>query len=72
MTLTKLMNKLHSAKEIYCAEKSLGSINIAEKGSSSRPKSKGKGKKKDGKNKPSTTQDGKPKCKCFKCGQKYH
>ncbi|KAH9769280.1 Integrase catalytic domain-containing protein [Citrus sinensis] len=44
MTLTELMNELHSAEEIYRAEKSLGSINIAEKGSSSRPNPKGKGK----------------------------
>ncbi|KAH9707912.1 BED-type domain-containing protein [Citrus sinensis] len=39
------MNELHSAEEIYRAEKSLGSINITEKASSSRPKSKGKGRK---------------------------
>ena len=46
MTLTELMNELHSTEEIYRAKKSLGSINIAEKGSSFRPKPKGKGKKK--------------------------
>ena len=50
MTLTELMNGLHSAEEIYHAEKSLGSINITEKGSSSRPKTKGS-KKKAGKKK---------------------
>ncbi|KAH9670831.1 hypothetical protein KPL70_017127 [Citrus sinensis] len=72
MTLTELMNELHSAEEIYRAEKSLGSINITEKGSSSGPKPKGKGKKKAGKKRPSTKQDGKPKGKCFKCGQKGH
>ena len=72
MTLTELMNELHSVEEIYRAEKSLGSINITEKSSSSRPKPKGKGKKKAGKKKPSTKQDGKPKDKCFKCGQKGH
>ncbi|KAH9651080.1 hypothetical protein KPL70_026615 [Citrus sinensis] len=43
MTLTELMNELNSAEDIYRVEKSLGSINIAEKGSSSRPKPKGKG-----------------------------
>ncbi|XP_024046546.1 uncharacterized protein LOC112499346 [Citrus sinensis] len=43
MTLTELMNELHSVEEIYCSEKSLRSINITEKASSSRPKSKGKG-----------------------------
>ncbi|KAH9752503.1 Integrase catalytic domain-containing protein [Citrus sinensis] len=58
--------------QIYRAEKSLGSINITEKSSSSGPKPKGKGKKKAGKKKPSTKQDGKPKGKCFKCGQKGH
>ncbi|KAH9752611.1 hypothetical protein KPL71_014762 [Citrus sinensis] len=31
MTLTELMNELHSAEEIYCTEKSLGSIKIANK-----------------------------------------
>ncbi|KAH9753635.1 hypothetical protein KPL71_015142 [Citrus sinensis] len=72
MTLTELMNELHSAEEIYRAEKSLGSINITEKSSSSGPKPKGKGKKKAGKKRPSTKQDGKPKGKCFKCGQKGH
>ncbi|XP_052297032.1 uncharacterized protein LOC127902236 [Citrus sinensis] len=61
ITLTKLMNELHSAEEIYRAEKSLGSINIAEKGSSSKPKPKGKGKKKAGKKRPFTKQDGKSK-----------
>ena len=54
MILTELMNELYSAEEIYRADKSLGSINIAEKSSSSRPKSKGKGKKKAGKKGPST------------------
>ena len=49
MTLIELMNEFHSAEEIYRAEKSLRSINIAEKCSSSRPKLKGKGKKKAGK-----------------------
>ncbi|KAH9705191.1 hypothetical protein KPL70_011781 [Citrus sinensis] len=58
--------------EIYRAEKFLGSINIIEKSSSSGPKPKGKGKKKAGKKRPSTKQDGKPKGKCFKCGQKGH
>ncbi|KAH9697148.1 hypothetical protein KPL71_023495 [Citrus sinensis] len=72
MTLTELMNELHSAEKIYRAEKSLGSINITEKSSSSGPKPKGKGKKKAGKKRPSTNQDGKPKGKCFKCGQKGH
>ncbi|XP_052288067.1 uncharacterized protein LOC127899130 [Citrus sinensis] len=72
MTLTELINELHSAEEIYHAEKSLGSINITEKCSSSRPKLKGKGKKKAGKKRLSTNQDGKPKGKCFKCGQKGH
>ncbi|KAH9671204.1 hypothetical protein KPL70_017270 [Citrus sinensis] len=72
MTLTELMNKLHSTEEIYRAEKSLGSINITEKSSSSGPKPKSKGKKKAGKKRPSTKQDGKPKGKCFKCGQKGH
>ncbi|KAH9734858.1 Integrase catalytic domain-containing protein [Citrus sinensis] len=61
MTLTELMNELHSAVEIYRVEKSLGSINITEKSSSSGPKPKGKGKKKVGKKRPSTKQDGKPK-----------
>ncbi|XP_024038280.1 uncharacterized protein LOC112097327 [Citrus clementina] len=42
ITLTELMNELHSAEEIYRAEKSLGSINITEKSSSSGPKPKGK------------------------------
>ena len=42
MTLTELMNELHYAEEIYHAEKSLGSINITVKSSSSRPKPKGK------------------------------
>ena len=63
MTLTELMNELHSVEEIYRSEKSLGSINIAERGSSSRPKPKGKGKKKAEKKRPSTKQDGKPKGK---------
>ncbi|KAH9704344.1 hypothetical protein KPL70_011418 [Citrus sinensis] len=72
MTLTELMNELHSAEEIYRDEKSLGSINITEKSSSFGPKPKGKGKKKAGKKRPSTKQDGKPKGKCFKCGQKGH
>ena len=72
ITLTELMNELHSTEEIYRAEKSLGSINIAEKCSSSRPKPKGKGKKKVGKKKLSIKQDSKPKGKCFKCGQKGH
>ncbi|KAH9670955.1 hypothetical protein KPL70_017162 [Citrus sinensis] len=72
MNLTKLMNELHSAEEIYRTEKSLGSINITEKSSSSGPKPKGKGKKKARKNKPFTKQDGKPKGKCFKFGQKGH
>ncbi|KAH9671402.1 Integrase catalytic domain-containing protein [Citrus sinensis] len=49
MTLTELTNELHSAEEIYRAEKSLGIINITEKSSSSGPKPKGKGKKKAGK-----------------------
>ena len=49
MTLNELMNELRSAKEIYRVEKSPGSINIDEKGSSSRPKLKDKGKKKVGK-----------------------
>ena len=31
MTLTELMNELHSAEEIYRNEKFLGSINIVEK-----------------------------------------
>ena len=57
MTLTELMNELHSAEEIYRAEKSLGSINIAEKASSFRPKSKGKCKKKAGKKGLSTKQE---------------
>ncbi|KAH9724536.1 Integrase catalytic domain-containing protein [Citrus sinensis] len=72
MTLTELINELHSAEEIYRAEKSLGSINIIVKSSSFRPKPKGKSKKKAGKKKLSTKQDGKPKGKCFKCGQKVH
>lgn len=72
MTLTELINELHSAEEIYRAKKSLGIINITEKSSSSGPKLKGKGKKKAGKKRPSTKQDGKPKGKCFKCGQKSH
>ena len=72
MTLIELMNELHSAEEIYRADKSLRSINITEKSLSSGPKAKGKGKKKVGKKKPSTKQDDKPKGKCFKCGQKGH
>ncbi|KAH9679182.1 Integrase catalytic domain-containing protein [Citrus sinensis] len=72
MTLTELMNELHSAEEIYRAKKSVGSINITEKSLSSGPKPKGKSKKKAGKKRPSTKQDGKPKGKCFKCGQKGH
>ena len=58
MTLTELMNELHSAEEMYRVEKSLGSINIGEKASSSRPKSKDKSKKKARKKRPSTKQDG--------------
>ena len=69
MTLTELMSELHSAKEICRPEKSLRSINIAKKGSS-RLKPKGKGKKKAGKKRSSTKQDGKSKGKCFKYGQK--
>ncbi|XP_024033527.1 uncharacterized protein LOC112095660 [Citrus clementina] len=72
MTLTELINELHYAEDIYRAEKSLGNINIAKKGSSSRLKPKGKCKKKAGKKRPSTKQDGKPKGKCFKCGHKCH
>ena len=53
MTLTELMNELHLAEEIYHAEKSQGSINLTEKGTSSKPKLKGK-KKKAGKKKQST------------------
>ena len=73
-----MINKLNSTEDICCAKKSLGSINIVEKCSFSKPKPKGKGKKKDGKKKPSTKQDGKKKPftkqdgkskgKCFKCG----
>ena len=47
------MNELHLAEEIYHAKKSQGSINLTEKGTSSKPKLKGK-KKKTGKKKPST------------------
>ena len=70
MILIELMNELHSAEEIYRAEKFLESINIIKKGYSSKPKPKGKGKKKARKKRPFTKQDGKPKGKCFKCGQK--
>ena len=72
ITLTELMNEIHSAEEIYYTEKSLGSINIAENDFSSRPKPKGNGKNKVGKKKPSTKLHGKPKGKCFKCRQKKH
>ena len=70
MTLTELMNELHSGEEIYLAEKSQGSINLTKKILFLSLNQKAK-RRKLGKIM-STKKDGKPKGKCFKCGQNGH
>ena len=69
MTLTELMNELHSAEKTYIAKKSWGNINLTERCNSFEPKSKDKGKKNVRKKKISTKKNSKLKSKCFKCGQ---
>ena len=70
LTMTEMMNKLHSAKEILIKT---GSINMAKV--KAKPRNNGpdaKMTKKVGLKRPSTKKNGKPKGKCFKCREKSH
>ena len=67
MTLIELMHELHAIEEFYHSRK------LPEKGFSSRLKSKDKNEQaRVGIGKLSTKRSGKPKGKCYKCGQKGH
>ncbi|KAH9780743.1 hypothetical protein KPL71_008200 [Citrus sinensis] len=67
MTLIELMQELHAIEEFYHSRK------LPEKGFSSRLKSKDKNEQaRVGIGKLSTNRSGKPKGKCYKCGQKGH
>ena len=67
MTLIKLMHELHAIEEFYNSRK------LPKKGFSSRLKSKDKNEQaRVGIGKLSTKRSGKPKGKCYKCGQKGH
>ncbi|KAH9752860.1 hypothetical protein KPL71_014876 [Citrus sinensis] len=67
MTLIELMHELHAIEEFYNSRK------LPEKGFSSRLKSKDKNEQaRVGIGKLSIKRSGKPKGKCYKCGQKGH
>ncbi|KAK9177480.1 hypothetical protein WN944_029502 [Citrus x changshan-huyou] len=67
MTLIELMHELHAIEEFYHSRK------LPEKGFSSRLKSKDKNEQaRVGIGKLSIKRSGKPKGKCYKCGQKGH
>ncbi|KAH9670969.1 Integrase catalytic domain-containing protein [Citrus sinensis] len=67
MTLIELMHELHAIEEFYHSRK------LSEKGFPSRLKSKDKNEQaRVGISKLSTKRSGKPKGKCYKCGQKGH
>ncbi|KAH9744325.1 Integrase catalytic domain-containing protein [Citrus sinensis] len=67
MTLIELMHELHAIEEFYHSRK------LPEKGFPSRLKSKDKNEQaRVGISKLSTKRSGKPKGKCYKCGQKGH
>ena len=69
--MIELMNKLNFAKEVLIKIRSINMVEVKAKPRNNGPNTNKK-KKKAGPKRPSTKKDGKPKEKCFKCGEKGH
>ena len=72
LTMTELMNELHSSEEVLIKIRSINMVEVKAKPRNNGSNANKKQKKKAGPKRPSTKKDGKRKGKCFKCREKGH